>query len=131
LPAIARAAGVKDYELCPVEWSRPNCEAGRAAGARLLVHGEPDYPQALMDMTDAPPILWAQGRHGLLNRPMSAMVGARNASSLGVRMARRLGRGPGRRVYVVVSGLARGIDTAAHEAALATGTVAVMAAGWT
>ncbi|WP_430464836.1 DNA-processing protein DprA [Tabrizicola sp.] len=129
LPEIARAAGVENYAICPVEVAQAEMRAGRALGARLLLWGGPDYPAALMDVTDAPPILWALGDLGLLARPMVAMVGARNASSLGVRMARRLAEGLGQAGQVVVSGLARGIDAAAHEAALDTGTVAVMAGG--
>jgi DNA processing protein len=104
-------------------------KAGAAVGARLLVHRMAGYPMALMDMADAPPVLWARGDIGLLQRPMVAMVGARNASSLGLRMARRLSEVLGGAGQVVVSGLARGIDAAAHEAALETGTVAVMAGG--
>jgi DNA processing protein len=80
-------------------------------------------------VADAPPVLWAQGDISLLQRPMVAMVGARNASSLGLRMARKLAETLGQAGQVVVSGLARGVDAAAHEAALATGTVAVQAGG--
>ena len=65
---------------------------GRIAGAQLLCFDDADYPQALRDLPDAPPVLWAQGNVALLNRPMVAMVGARNASSLGLRMARRVAR---------------------------------------
>jgi DNA processing protein len=95
------------------------------------VHGEADYPSALAEIADAPPILWVLGDVSLLARPMVAMVGARNASSLGVRMAWRLGQGLSEAGFTVVSGLARGIDAAAHEAALSGqgGTVAVMAGG--
>jgi DNA processing protein len=82
-----------------------------------------------MDMADAPPVLWALGDVDLLARPMVAIVGARNASSLGVRMAKSLSAGLGAAGYVVVSGLARGIDAAAHEAALVSGTIAVQAGG--
>ena len=129
LPEIARAAGVEAYSVCPVEVARAEMRAGRAHGARLLLWSGPEYPGALMDLTDAPPILWAKGDTALMKRPMVAMVGARNASSLGLRMARRLAEGLGAGGQVVVSGLARGIDAAAHEAALATGTVAVTAGG--
>lgn len=129
LPAIAAAAGVEGYAVCPVEVAAHEMRAGRAAGARLLCHGAADYPQALLDLADAPPILWAVGDVALLNRPMVAMVGARNASSLGVRMARRLAEGLAEAGFVVVSGLARGIDAEAHQAALAGGTVAVLAGG--
>jgi DNA processing protein len=129
LPGIAAAAGVERYEVCPAGVVRAEMAQGRALGARLLVHGQVGYPAALMDMADAPPVLWVLGDAGLLARPMVAMVGARNASSLGLRMARRLAEVLGGAGQVVVSGLARGIDAAAHEAALATGTVAVMAGG--
>lgn len=129
LPEIARGAGVEGYSACPNAVAEAEMRAGRAFGARLLLWGGPDYPQALMELPDAPPILWARGDLALLCRPMVAMVGARNASSLGIRMARRLAEGLGQGGQVVVSGLARGIDTAAHEAALDTGTVAVMAGG--
>lgn len=132
LPGIARAAGVEDYEVCPAGVAQIEMAQGQALGARLLVHGEADYPAALMDLPDAPPVLWALGDVSLLNRPAVAMVGARNASSLGVRMARRLGLGLAEAGFTIVSGLARGIDAAAHEAALEVGdgrTVAVMAGG--
>ncbi|MEY5038147.1 MAG: hypothetical protein RL472_1253 [Pseudomonadota bacterium] len=129
LPTIARAAGVEGYSTCPDMVAQAELRAGRAFGAKLLLWGAPDYPQALMPLSDAPPVLWARGNLDLLHRPMVAMVGARNASSLGLRMARRLAEGLGQGGQVLVSGLARGIDTAAHEAALDTGTVAVMAGG--
>lgn len=131
LPGIALAAGVENYEVCPFGVVQAEVKQGRAFGARLLVHGEGDYPAALMDLPDAPPVLWALGDLTLLNRPSVAMVGARNASSLGVRMARRLGQGLSEVGFTVVSGLARGIDAAAHEAALEGEgrTIAVMAGG--
>jgi DNA processing protein len=129
LPELARAAGVEGYEVCPAGVAQAEIKAGRASGAQLLLWGGPGYPAGLMDLADAPPVLWARGDAGLLQRPMVALVGARNASSLGLRMARRLAEGLGEAGQVVVSGLARGIDAAAHEAALATGTVAVMAGG--
>lgn len=131
LPGIAQAAGVAEYEICPLGVVQAELKQGRALGAMLLVHGEPDYPQALMDIPDAPPVLWVLGDISLLNRPAIGMVGARNASSLGTRMARRLGAGLSDAGFTVVSGLARGIDAAAHEAALdgQGKTVAVMAGG--
>ncbi|MCU0825913.1 MAG: DNA-processing protein DprA [Tabrizicola sp.] len=131
LPAIARAAGVEEYEVCPQGVIQAELKQGRALGARLLAHGEADYPVALAEIADAPPVLWVMGDASLLHRPMVAMVGARNASSLGVRMARRLGHGLSEAGFTVVSGLARGIDAAAHEAALEGEgrTIAVMAGG--
>ncbi len=129
LPEVARAAGVADYSPCPVEVARHEMAQARLAGARMIVPGGPGYPAGLEGMPDAPPVLWALGDIALLSRPSVAIVGARNASSLGVRMARRLSKALGEAGQVVVSGLARGIDTEAHLAALDTGTVAVMAGG--
>ncbi|WP_284325047.1 DNA-processing protein DprA [Cypionkella aquatica] len=129
LPGIARAAGVQDYSLCPIEVVKAEAAQARLASARLLLWGRKGYPQALMDLPDAPPVLWAQGDIDLLARPMVALVGARNASSLGLRMTRRLVEGLALAGQVVVSGLARGIDAEAHQAALDSGTVAVQAGG--
>jgi DNA processing protein len=129
LPGIAQAAGVERYEICPEGVIHAELVQARKAGARLVCHGEAEYPRALRDLGDAPPVLWVRGNVGLLARPMVAIVGARNASSLGLRMARRLAEQLAEAGYVVVSGLARGIDTAAHEASLEFGTVAVMAGG--
>jgi DNA processing protein len=129
LPDIARGAGVEGYAVCPMEVVRHEMSAARVAGAVLLRFGHDGYPASLMEVADAPPVLWAQGDISLLQRPMVAMVGARNASSLGLRMARKLAETLGQAGQVVVSGLARGVDAAAHEAALVTGTVAVQAGG--
>lgn len=129
LPALARAAGSSDYLPCPMALAQAERDAGRRAGARLLLPGQSDYPADLRDFADAPPVLWALGRVELLAPPRVAVVGARNASSLGLRMARKLAEEMGRAGFVVVSGLARGIDAAAHDAALPTGTIAVMAGG--
>ncbi|MGB3278908.1 MAG: DNA-processing protein DprA [Pseudorhodobacter sp.] len=129
LPGIAKDAGVKDYALCPEEVVRHEMSLARLAGARMICWGEAAYPEAFYDLGDAPPVLWALGDVSLLNKPAVAMVGARNASSLGLRMATRLAETLGEKGFVVVSGLARGIDAAAHKAALPLGTVAVQAGG--
>ena len=129
LPEVARGAGVDQYAPCPEDVVRHEIAQARAAGARMVCHGEAAYPAHLADLADAPPVLWVQGDLDLLARPMVALVGARNASSLGLRMTRRLAEGLAEAGYVVVSGLARGIDAAAHEAAMPTGTVAVQAGG--
>ena len=100
----------------------------RPAPAPLLL-GAPDYPPLLATIADPPPLLWALGDPGLAARPTVALVGARNASALGCRMASRLAAELGEHGFVVASGLARGIDAAAHRAALATGTVAAQAGG--
>ncbi|MFC5736754.1 DNA-processing protein DprA [Sinirhodobacter huangdaonensis] len=129
LPEIARAAGAEGYAPCPEGVARAELAAGRRAGARLLSFAAPGYPAALADLDDAPPLLWALGDPALAARPMIALVGARNASSLGLRMAQRLAQELGAAGFTVVSGLARGIDAAAHEAALASGTIGVQAGG--
>ncbi|MEM6308897.1 MAG: DNA-processing protein DprA [Pseudomonadota bacterium] len=129
LPEVARAAGVDRYSLCPEQIVDRELAAGVRAGARLLIHGQQDYPAPLTELTDAPPILWAVGDLDVLQRPALAVVGARNASALGTRMAKSLVQELGQNGYVIVSGLARGIDTAAHLAALSTGTIAVQAGG--
>ncbi len=129
LPDVARAAGVETYEICPEAVVQAELNAARAAGARLVMQGTAAYPAPLNDLPDAPPFLWVLGDPGLLSRPMISLVGARNASSLGTRMAKALARDLGAAGYVVVSGLARGIDAAAHLAALPTGTIAVQAGG--
>lgn len=100
-----------------------------AAGARLLANGEPDYPSLLSHIEDAPPLLSVRGHAHLLEMPAVAVVGARNASLNGRRVAQSIAGGLGEAGMAVVSGLARGIDAAAHQGALATGTVAVVAGG--
>ncbi|WP_227271284.1 DNA-processing protein DprA [Roseobacter weihaiensis] len=129
LPEVARAAGVETYEVCPEAVIQAELNAARAAGARLVMQGTDAYPAALDEIEDAPPFLWVVGDPDLLQTPMISLVGARNASSLGTRMARALARDLGAAGYTVVSGLARGVDAAAHTAALPTGTVAVQAGG--
>jgi len=129
LPDMARAAGIEGYEICPPGVIEAELKAAKAANAQLLCLGSADFPDALNDLSDAPPMLWAIGDQSILHKPAIAMVGARNCSSLGARMARGLATDLGKLGFVVVSGLARGIDTSAHMAALNTGTVAVMAGG--
>ncbi|MGB1208455.1 MAG: DNA-processing protein DprA, partial [Paracoccaceae bacterium] len=129
LPKIAQDAGVQGYEVCPPAVVAKELAAGRKAGARLICYAEADYPTYLTQIPDAPPILWMRGVCDVLHRPMVALVGARNASSLGLRMARRMAEGLSEAGVVVVSGLARGIDTAAHTVAVSRGTVAVLGGG--
>ncbi|MEM6757931.1 MAG: DNA-processing protein DprA [Pseudomonadota bacterium] len=129
LPSVARAAGVENYQACPEDVIHAELKAGKRVGAALIFQGSTSYPAALSELPDAPPFLWAIGETALLNAPSIAIVGARNASSLGTRMARALARDLAAEGYVIVSGLARGIDTAAHLASLETGTIAVQAGG--
>lgn len=129
LPEIAAAAGLSDYEICPEAVAAAELAAGRKAGARLIRCDSPDYPPSLRQIDGAPPVLWLRGDPVWLSRQPVAVIGARNASSLGLRMARGMSAGLGEAGCTVIAGLARGIDTAAHNAALPTGTVAVMAGG--
>ncbi|WP_333832595.1 DNA-processing protein DprA [Rubrimonas sp.] len=129
LPEIAAGAGLKGVEAFPEADALREIEAGARVGARFLIVGNAGYPAALAEIPDPPPVLWALGDPALAARPCVAVVGARNASASGRRMAGMLARGLGAQDFAVVSGLARGIDAAAHEAALETGTVAVLASG--
>ena len=129
LPDVAAKAGVKEYSICPEGVALAEMKAARRLGAEMLCLGDTDYPHALTEVGQAPPVLWSLGDTSLLNRPIVAMVGTRNASSLGARMAAKLAKDLGEAGYVVVSGLARGIDAIAHDASLATGTIAIQAGG--
>ncbi|WP_338069524.1 DNA-processing protein DprA [Palleronia sediminis] len=131
LPGIAQAAGARDWCACPPEIAAAELARGRRAGAVPLAIGGPSYPAMLAGIDDAPPLLWCRGDPARLDRTAIALVGARNASSLGLRMARRLAGAMAGDGHAIVSGLARGIDAAAHDAALEAGgiTVAVLAGG--
>jgi DNA processing protein len=130
LPRLARR-GERATTVTPVTRAEAEAElaALHRAGARLVCWGEPDYPSALAAIEDAPPILTVLGQTELLQRPMIAVVGARNASANGRRLARDLAAELGLGGLVVVSGLARGIDAASHLGALETGSVAAVAGG--
>ncbi|MEM9196315.1 MAG: DNA-processing protein DprA [Pseudomonadota bacterium] len=129
LPALAARGGRRDYVPADPAAVAAELEAAAACGARMLRLGFDAYPAALARIGDAPPLLWASGNPALATRPCTALVGARNASALGLRMAGQLAGDLGAAGHVIVSGLARGIDTAAHQAAIATGTIAVLAGG--
>jgi len=129
LPDVARAAGVDTYTPCPEGVALAEIRAAKRCGARMLSMGDPGYPMALQDLSDAPPVFWALGDTGLMARPIIAMVGTRNASSLGARMATRLAADLSKAGFVIVSGLARGIDALAHRAAIGGGTIGVQAGG--
>jgi DNA processing protein len=130
LPELARrggrAAGVR---LPGPSEAEAELRAGEALGARLMLACEPAFPRALAAVDPPPPVLWVRGDPGALQRPAVAIVGARVASAAGQRFARGLAADLGAAGQVVVSGLARGVDAAAHEGALPIGTVAVLAGG--
>ena len=129
LPDLARRAGSTGYELPPVERIEAELAAGDRKGAVLLVLGDAAYPSRLAAVDPPPPLLWTRGDVGLLSGETIAMVGARIASAGGQRIARGLAQALGQDGFVVVSGLARGIDAAAHLGSLETGTVAVLGGG--
>src|SRR5690606_6431441 len=127
---LALAGGAKRPSRIPSEGEvEAEMETARRGGARFVAIGEPDYPPLLRAMELPPPLVAIKGEAGLFALPAASIVGARNASAAGTRMARMLASGLGQAGYAIVSGLARGIDTAAHEASLATGTIAVLAGG--
>ena len=129
LPELARRGGGKPPALCSRAEAEAEMEKTAAVGAALLAWGEPDYPPLLACIEDAPPLLAVLGHPALLGKKAVAVVGARNATISGRRFARTLAADLGREGYLIVSGLARGIDAAAHEGALERGTIAVLAGG--
>lgn len=129
IPDLARRGGGKAPVLCPEAVARRELASVEALGARYLALGQGLYPRALAEIDDAPPLIVAKGDLQLLDRPLVAIVGARNASAAACRFARQLAYDLGREGVVVVSGLARGIDTAAHDGAFETGTIGVIAGG--
>jgi DNA processing protein len=129
IPALAARGGGRAPKLFSPESAQREMERVEALGGRHLFRGDPDYPPLLAEVESAPPALIAKGMLDLLERPAIAMVGARNASAAACRFARQLAQGLGAAGSVVVSGLARGIDTAAHDGALESGTIAVVAGG--
>jgi len=130
LPALARRGGAAgSARIFSREDAEAEIKAARALGVDFVALGEPDYPQRLQMIDDAPPVLAVRGTLAALERPLVAIVGSRNASAAGVKIAERLARDLGAAGFATVSGLARGIDAAVHRASAATGTVAVLAGG--
>ncbi len=128
VPDLARRGGGRAPKL----YGRDDADArsrGHKLGGKWLALGQGLYPRLLAEMEDAPPLLTAKGNLNLLDRQSVALVGARNASAAACRFARGLAYDLGQRDLVVVSGLARGIDSAAHDGALESGTIAVIAGG--
>jgi DNA processing protein len=129
VPDLTRRGGrSRPVRICPVAEAEQEIAAATACRATVIASCEPDYPALLRHIADAPPIIFVRGNPTVPHAAV-AMVGARNASANGLRFARQLAQSLGQHGLAVVSGLARGIDTAAHQGALATGTVAVLAGG--
>ncbi|MBV6489662.1 MAG: hypothetical protein GHHEDOFH_03666 [Pseudorhodoplanes sp.] len=130
LPDLARRGGAdRPGRICSVAEAETEIAAARRLGVTFVALGEQDYPVRLRMIDDAPPLIAVRGRIETLHHAMIAIVGSRNASAAGAKFAAELARDLGREGFVTVSGLARGIDAAAHRASLATGTVAVLAGG--
>jgi DNA processing protein len=129
VPELARRGGGKAPTIFSRSAAERECAAVEKAGARYLILGQGLYPKALAELENAPPLLTAMGRLGLLEQLMVAIVGARNASAAACRFARGLAHDLGQEGVAVVSGLARGIDSAALDGSLGSGTIAVIAGG--
>jgi DNA processing protein len=130
IPDLARRGGRAELLRVPSPAAaEAELEAGERLGARLIASCEPDFPPLLAAIDPPPPLIWARGRTDLPARPGVAVVGARIASAAGQRFARELAREVGAAGYPIVSGMARGVDAAAHQGALASGTVAVLGGG--
>jgi DNA processing protein len=129
IPDLARRGGGRSPTIFPKDKAEREFEAAERAGARYLVLGQGLYPRALAELENAPPLLTARGNLALIDRPMIAIVGARNASAAACRFARGLAHDLGQEGVTIVSGLARGVDSAAHDGSLESGTIAVIAGG--
>jgi DNA processing protein len=129
LPRLAKRGGAKEMQIQSDADARRELDALDKLGGQMIASCEPDFPPGLAALDAPPPLIHALGHTTLLRRDMVAIVGARNASALGRKLAERMAMDLGADGLAVVSGLARGIDTAAHEGSLATGTCAVFAGG--
>ncbi|BDA84480.1 DNA processing protein DprA [Aureimonas sp. SA4125] len=130
LPSLAQRGGsTRSVRVASAEAAEAEMAQAERLGARFVCVGEPDYPAALRAADAPPPVLAIMGDASVLNRPTVAVVGARNASLAGIKFARHIAAELGRAGFVVVSGVARGIDAAAHDASLETGTIGVFAGG--
>ncbi|CZT34918.1 DNA-processing protein DprA [Rhizobium sp. 9140] len=130
LPELSRRGGsTRAIRIATVAEAERELTIAARCGARFVGIGEPDYPAALRQIDGAPPLLAVKGRASTGTAPALGIVGARNASISGAKFAAMIARDVGRAGYTIISGLARGIDTAAHRASLDTGTIAVLAGG--
>jgi len=130
LPDLARRGGAAGQNrICSEDDAERELLASRRLGVNLVASCEPGYPPRLMMIDDAPPLLGIRGVIDVLQRPMIGIVGSRNASGAGLKFAQTLAHDLGAAGFVISSGLARGVDQAAHRASIATGTVAVLAGG--
>jgi DNA processing protein len=129
LPSLARRGGANTATIYSREDAEREIAAANKLGAVFIALGEKAYPPRLQMIDDAPPLIAVRGNRVVLTMPMVAIVGSRNASGAGLKFTYRIAHELGEAGFVIVSGLARGIDAAAHSASLATGSVAVLAGG--
>lgn len=129
LPGLVRSKQGRDIRICSRADAEREWEQATRMGVRFVAIGEADYPVPLRNIADPPPLLSVRGDVSMLSRHCIAIVGSRNASIAGIKMTERLAIGLGQAGIIVVSGLARGIDVAAHKASLKSGTIAVLAGG--
>ncbi len=129
IPQLAARSGGKAPRIADLKDVAAEIDAVQRLGARYLFLGQGLYPPLLAEIDSAPPALIVRGDLSLIERPAIAIVGARNASAAACRFARDLARGLAEEGVLVVSGLARGIDSAAHQGALGGGTAGVIASG--
>jgi DNA processing protein len=130
LPELARRGGSKSSpRIFTREQAEAELEAARTRNIEYVALGEPAYPLRLRMVDDAPPLVSIRGKSDIFARPQIAIVGSRNASAAGVKFAGRMARDLAAAGFAIVSGLARGIDAAAHRASLESGTIAVLAGG--
>jgi DNA processing protein len=129
LPELARRGGARAVRIFRRDEAQEELESAAKMDVSFVALGEDDYPARLAEIDDAPPLIAVRGNTAALTRPMIAVVGSRNASAAGLKLAEQLAKDLGAAGLAVVSGLARGIDGAAHRATVATGTVAVLAGG--
>ncbi len=130
LPELATQGGLKrPLKIAPLTEVEQELLATRAYGAEILTWEDSFYPSLLRHIDSAPPVLTVKGRLELLQMPLFAIVGARNASAMGKKMAYQFAEGLGKQGWVISSGLARGIDAAAHQGSLSQGTIAALAGG--
>jgi DNA processing protein len=130
LPELARRGGAsRPLRICGEDDARAELAASEQFGVSLIAPGENGYPPRLAELDDAPPLLGVRGTLEVLMRPMIAIVGSRNASGAGLKFAGQLARELSDAGFVIASGLARGIDQAAHRASLTGGTAAMLAGG--
>jgi DNA processing protein len=130
LPVLsARGGSKRPIRICSQEQAEAELMAAERLGLTLVIQGEPAFPEPLLHTEGGPPLIYVAGKSSILGKPAVAIVGARNCSAAGRRLAGEIAGGLAAAGIVVVSGLARGIDAAAHRASIESGTIAVLASG--